>query len=71
MDPNACLLRAEDALLTRDLTEAINALADYRAWRDKGGFDAPNGEQRFRGIQRDLNQALRSKARKSPTGASR
>lgn len=39
MDPLACLIRCDQAISYCDLPEASAALADYRAWRAKGGFE--------------------------------
>lgn len=46
MDPKACLDRAEEALKDGDLEECREALQDYRAWRNRGGFEPKGGDLR-------------------------
>lgn len=46
MDPKACLDRVESAIEDRDWIEAREALADYRQWRSRGGFEPENGDAR-------------------------
>jgi hypothetical protein len=47
MSPQATLRIALDALCSLDPDEARDALADYTAWRQAGGFEPRIG--RFRG----------------------
>ena len=46
MDPVACLQRAHDAIDAADFDEARDALASYRDWRRRGGFEPDGGDQR-------------------------
>jgi len=39
MDPKACLLHSLDCSSAGDLDEASCALANYHAWRGRGGFE--------------------------------
>ena len=48
MDPAACLTRCDQAISDCDLHEAADALADYRLWRSRGGFE-PNDVHGKRG----------------------
>ena len=56
MDPQACLDAVESALTaaeqpgdnTSHIEDAEEHLANYRAWRRKGGFEPPNGDARCR-----------------------
>lgn len=44
MDPLACLLRLDQAITDKDLSDAKQALDDYRQWRAKGGFEPEHCE---------------------------
>jgi len=57
LDPAACLQRATDALIDRDLAEADLALQDYFTWRRRGGFQPPNGDARAAEIEKCLAEA--------------
>lgn len=46
MDPAACLDRAAALISEEDYPEAVFGLADYSAWRFKGGFEPPGGDAR-------------------------
>ena len=46
MDPVACLQRAHDAIDAADFDEARDALASYRDWRRRGGFQPEGGDHR-------------------------
>jgi hypothetical protein len=54
MDPTACLQRARDAIDEGDFDEARDALASYREWRRRGGFEPDGGDQRGEEIERML-----------------
>ena len=54
MNPTACLNRAAEAITTGDLVEARLALADYRAWRDRDGYEPPDGDRRADDLERLL-----------------
>ena len=51
MDPEACLYRAYAAADEMDLDEANDALADYREWRSKGGFEPTHGDLRASALE--------------------
>lgn len=57
MDPDATLDRAEDAIVDGDLPEAIEALADYSAWRGRGGFAPKGGDERASRLSNALSVA--------------
>ena len=44
MDPSQALREAEDCLRAGQPAEAAEALARYRAWRRRGGFEPPGGD---------------------------
>lgn len=39
MDPNACLARMLDAIVSGDKDEAIDAASDLNEWLARGGFE--------------------------------
>lgn len=54
LDPKASLDRAANALDQGDYDTAREALDDYGAWRKRGGFEPPGGDDRARELRRRL-----------------
>ena len=54
MDPATCLQLANDAINADDFDEARNALASYRNWRRRGGFEPDGGDGRADELERTL-----------------
>ena len=48
MDPEQTLRDAKQALQAGDLSAARTALTTYQMWRDAGGFEPRNGDERAR-----------------------
>ena len=61
MDPEACLVRAQEALNDSEPDECIFALSDYWKWRARGGFMPENGDTRAIQIKLDWNKKHRGK----------
>jgi len=55
MDPEACLVRAQEALNDSDWDECWEALTDYWNWRGRDGFMPENGDDRAVTIEREMN----------------
>lgn len=51
MDPNETLNGALRALANGDIVGCTEYLVYYREWREKGGFQPPRGDERFRLIE--------------------
>jgi hypothetical protein len=50
MDPEQCLKDILLALREGEPGEAAQRLADYQAWRRRGGFEPRNGDARARAL---------------------
>lgn len=62
MDPKTCLDRAENAINAGDHEEAADALADYRGWRNRGGFEPFGGDDRRKALAARLRAAIATRA---------
>ena len=54
LDPEASLQRGLLALATGDLDEARLTISDYRAWRQRGGYEPLDGDRRADQLERLL-----------------
>ena len=54
LDPEASLQCGLLALATGDLDEARLAISDYRAWRQRGGYEPSDGDRRADQLERLL-----------------
>lgn len=55
MDPEACLLAAETAIMDGEENLAIDALENYVNWRGKGGYEPTIGSYTELTIPNELN----------------
>ena len=67
MDPSQALREAEECLRAGEPAEAAEALARYRAWRHRGGFEPPGGDR----LADELQRRLTGPAAPGPVRASR
>lgn len=56
MDPQKCLLGAQEALEAGRIQEALELCAYYRAWRHDKGFEPENGDACCTEIERLCEQ---------------
>jgi hypothetical protein len=57
VDPKQTLLNAERHLVAGELVDAASRLADYRTWRQSGGFEPVGGDELARELERRLAAA--------------
>ncbi len=68
MDPNACLILADQAISDCDCEAAADALDNYFDWRNGGGFEplsAANSGKRGDVFAKDCHRRLRDLQRQS------
>jgi hypothetical protein len=68
MDPAATLRDAESHLRDGELSEAAESLAHYRAWRQAGGFEPPDGDRRAHELERHLAKLRHDRGRPAAGG---